>query len=119
MGQAQQDTEDTGNARAGGSQRSERADQGTAATADATGDEGLKEAQVHTKDGRLGNAHEGGQSRRKSKALDLGIAGLKGNGEGGATLSDVGGTGDGQPIGHAILSKLAQVDGGVHLGGYR
>ncbi len=38
---------------------------GAAAAADAASDEGLKEAQVHTKDGRLGNTHEGGQSRRK------------------------------------------------------
>ena len=115
LGQAQQDTEDTGNARAGGSQRGERADQGAATAADAAGDEGLKEAQVHTKDGRLGNTHEGGQSRRKRQALDLGIAGLKGNGERGATLSDVGSAGDGQPVGHAILGELTQVDGGVHL----
>lgn len=115
LGQAQQDTEDTRNACAGGGQRSECADQGTATAADAAGDEGLKEAQVHTKDGRLGNAHEGGQGRRKRQALDLGIAGLKGNGERGATLGDVGGTGDGQPVGHAVLGELAQVDGGVHL----
>ena len=115
LGQAQQDTEDTGNARAGGGQRSERADQGTATAADAAGDEGLKEAQVHTKDGRLGNAHEGGQGRRKRQALDLGIASLKGNGERGATLGDVGSTGDGQPVGHTVLGELGQVDGGVHL----
>lgn len=115
LGQAQQDTEDTGNTRAGGSQRGERADQGTATAADATGDEGLKEAQVHTKDGRLGNAHEGGQSRRKRQALDLGIAGLKGNGERGATLGDIGSASDGQPVSHAVLGELAQVDGGVHL----
>ena len=91
------------------------ADQGTATAADAAGDEGLKEAQVHTKDGRLGNAHEGGQSRRKRQAFDLGIAGLKGNGERGATLGDVGCAGDGQPVSHAVLGELAQVDGGVHL----
>lgn len=115
MGQAQQDTEDTGNARAGSSKRGERADQGTATAADAAGDEGLKETQIHAEDGRLGNAHEGGQSRRKRQALNLGIASLKGNGERSATLGDVGGTGDGQPIGHAILGELAQVDGGVHL----
>lgn len=79
LGQAQQDAEDTGNAGAGSSKRGECADQGTATAADAAGDEGLKEAQVHTKDGRLGNAHEGGQGRRKRQTLDLGIAGLKGN----------------------------------------
>lgn len=79
-----------------------------AAAADATGDEGLKEAQVHTKDGRLRNAHEGGQGRRKCQTLDLGIAGLKGNGERGATPGDVGGTGDGQPVGHAVLGELAR-----------
>lgn len=115
LGQAQQDTEDTRNARAGGGQRSERADQGAATATDAAGDEGLKEAQVHTKDGRLGNAHEGGQGRRKRQTLDLGIAGLKGNGERGTTLGDVGSAGDGQPIGHTVLSELAQIDGGVHL----
>lgn len=115
LGQAQQDTEDTGNARAGGGQRSERADQGTATAADAASDEGLKETQVHTKDGRLGNAHEGGQGRRKRQALDLGIAGLKGNSERGATLGDVGSAGDGQPVSHAVLGELSQVDGGVHL----
>ncbi len=32
-----------------------------------------------------------------------------------APPGDVGGTGNGQPIGHAVLGKLAQVDGGVHL----
>lgn len=32
-----------------------------------------------------------------------------------ATLSDVGGASDGQPVGHAVLGELAQVDGGVHL----
>ena len=89
LGQAQQNTEDTRNARTGGGQRSERADQGTATAADAAGDEGLKESQVHTKDGRLGNAHESGQGRRKRQALDLGIAGLTGNGERGTTLGDV------------------------------
>lgn len=61
LGQAQQDTEDAGNARAGSGKRGKRADQGTATAADAAGDEGLKEAKVHTKDGRLGNAHESGQ----------------------------------------------------------
>lgn len=115
MGQAQQDTEDTGDARAGSSKRGERADQGTATAANAAGDEGLKEAQVHTKDGRLGNTHEGGQSRRKRQALDLGIAGFKGNGERCATLGDIGSAGNGQPVGHTVLGELAQVDGGVHL----
>lgn len=115
LGQAQQDTEDTGNAGAGRSKRGERADQGTATAADAAGDEGLKETQVHAEDGRLGNAHKGGQSRRKRQALDLGIAGLKGNGKRGTTLGDIGSAGDGQPVGHAVLGELAQVDGGVHL----
>lgn len=115
LGQAQQNAKDTRNARTGGGQRSERANQGTATAADAASDEGLKEAQVHTEDGRLGNAHEGGQGRRKRQALNLGIAGLKGNGERGTTLGDVGGTGDGQPVGHTVLGELSQVDGGVHL----
>lgn len=115
MGQAQQDTEDTRNARTGSGKRGERADQGAATATDAAGDEGLKEAQVHTKDGRLGNTHEGGQGRRKCQTLDLGIAGLKGNGKRGATLSDVGSAGDGQPVGHTVLGELTQVDGGVHL----
>ena len=115
LGQAQQDAKDAGNAGAGSRERGERADQGAAAAADAAGDEGLKEAQVHTKDGRLGNTHEGRQGRRKRQALDLGVARLKGNGERGATLGDVGSTGNGQPIGHAVLGELAKIDGGVHL----
>lgn len=90
-------------------------DQGAEAATDAAGDEGLKEAQVHTEDGRLGNAHEGGQCRRKGQALDLGVASLKGDGERGSTLGDAGSAGDGQPVAHAILGELAQVDGGAHL----
>lgn len=30
-------------------------------------------------------------------------------------MGDVGSAGDGQPVGHAVLGELAQVDGGVHL----
>ncbi len=51
----------------------------------------------------------------KRQALNLGIAGLKGNGKRCATLGDVCSAGDGQPVGHAVLGELAQVDGGVHL----
>lgn len=41
--------------------------------------------------------------------------GLERNGQAGTALGDVGGAGDGQPVGDAVPGEHGDVDGGVHL----
>ena len=113
--QVQQDAEDAGDAGAGGTQPHDAGIQRAAGAAGQTAEEGLEVAQIHAEDGRFGDAHAGGQGGRQSHGLDLGVAGLEGNGQSGAALRHVGGAGQRQPVGVAVAGQLTQIDQGVHV----
>ena len=113
--QMQQDAEDAGHAGAGGTQAGHAGIQSAAGTADQTADKGLKVAQVDTEDGGLGNAHAGRKGGGQGHRLNFGVLALEGNGKSGTALGNVGGTGQGQPVGEAKLGQLAKVDQGVHM----
>ena len=111
----QQDAEDTGDAGAGGTQTHDAGVPCAAGTAQQAAEEGLEVAQVHAEDGRLGDAHAGGQGRGQGHGLDLGVLALEGHGQSGTALCHVGGAGQRQPVGIAVAGQLAQVDQGVHV----
>ena len=115
----QQDAEDAGYAGAGGTKAGHTGIQSATGTADQTADKGLKVAQVDAEDGGLGNAHAGRKGGGQGHRLNFGVLALEGNGKSGTALGNVGGTGQGQPVGEAKLGQLAKVDQGVQYGGYR
>ena len=47
--------------------------------------------------------------------LDLAVLALEGHSQSGTALAHVGGAGQRQPEGQAVLGQLAQVDDGVHV----
>ena len=113
--QMQQDAEDAGHAGAGGTKAGHTGIQSATGTADQTADKGLKVAQVDAEDGGLGNAHAGRKGGGQGHRLNFGVLALEGNGKSGTALGNVGGTGQGQPVGEAKLGQLAKVDQGVHM----
>ena len=111
----QQNTKNTGHARAGRTKADNRGIQRTARTADRRGNKRTDKAQVDTEDGRLGNTHERGKRCGQRHRLELLVLGFERNCESRTALCDISRRCQRQPIGQAVGTELSKVDDGVHV----